>query len=174
MRRRQTLVALRGQSSWATPRTSVEIATTCFQKPSVLFADTSALFAFLVRDDVHHVDAVRVESEVRSQREQVWTIDPVLTELWLLLRREIGAGRSDTLVAGVLERGVRRESLEDQDLARAWLLGREWVDQQFSLTDRQAFAALESTRRERAWSYDNDFAVIRLGPGRNRALEVVR
>jgi len=140
----------------------------------VLFADTGALFAFLVRDDAHHDDAVRVESDIRTQREQVWTIDPVLTELWLLLRREIGSNRSDTLVAGLLDRGVRREALEDQDFTRAWLLGNQWADQHFSLTDRQAFAVLERTRRRRAWSYDTDFAVIRLGPGRAAPLDLVR
>ena len=140
----------------------------------MLFVDTGALFAFLVRDDAHHLDAVRAEAEIRGRREQVWTIDPVITELWLLLRREVGAGRSDALVAGVLDRGVRREVLEDQDLTRAWQLGGEWPDQSFSLTDRQAFAVLERTRRQRAWSYDPDFAVIRLGAARDRALDLVR
>lgn len=140
----------------------------------MLFVDTGALFALMVRDDANHSDAVRAEAEVRNRREQVWTIDPVLTELWLLLRREIGVIRSDVLVAGVLDRGVRREALEDQDFTRAWQLGRQWADQNFSLTDRQAFGVLERTRRQRAWSYDNDFAVIRLGPGRDRALDLVR
>ena len=140
----------------------------------MLFADTSALFAFLVRDDVHHREAVRVEADVRAIREQVWTIDPVLTELWLLLRREIGTTRSDALVEALLERGIRREALQDQDLARAWALGREWADQGFSFTDRQAFAVLERNRRRRAWSYDDDFAVIRLGPARRDPIELVR
>jgi predicted nucleic acid-binding protein len=139
-----------------------------------LFADTSALFAFLVRDDAHHLEAVRAEAEVRKRREQVWTIDPVLTELWLLLRREIGASRSDELVSGILGRGVRREVLQDRDVERAWMLGRQSGEQTFSLTDRQAFAVLERTRHARAWSYDNDFAAVRLGPQRNRALDVVR
>ena len=140
----------------------------------MLFVDTGALFALMVRDDANHPDAVRAEAEVRNRGEQVCTIDPVLTELWLLLRREIGVIRSDVLVAGVLDRGVRREALEDQDFTRAWQLGRQWADQNFSLTDRQAFGVLERTRRQRAWSYDNDFAVIRLGPGRDRALDLVR
>jgi predicted nucleic acid-binding protein len=64
--------------------------------------------------------------------------------------------------------------LQDQDFIRAWQLGREWSDQDFSLTDRQAFAVLERTRRNRAWSYDSDFAIIRLGTGRDRALDLVR
>ncbi len=67
----------------------------CWPMLSVLFVDTGALFAFLVRDDAHHADAGRAEAEIRATREQVWTIDPVLTELWFLLRREIGPIRSD-------------------------------------------------------------------------------
>jgi predicted nucleic acid-binding protein len=167
-------VTLPVPSTWATQRTLAEIATICWQTLCVLFIDTGALFAFLVRHDAHHQNAVRAEAEIRSRREQVWTIDPVLTELWLLLRREIGVTRSDELVAGLLDRGVQREPLEDQDFTRAWEFGRKWADQNFSLTDRQAFAVLERTRRQRAWSYDNDFAVIRLGSGRVRALELVR
>jgi predicted nucleic acid-binding protein len=140
----------------------------------VLFADTSALFALLVRDDAHHVDAVRVESDIRGHREQVWTIDPVLTELWLLLRREIGAPRSDIVISQLLENGLRREILNDEDFRQAVGFARAWRDQDFSLTDRQAFAVLERTHRARAWSYDAHFSLIRLGPARDRALQVVR
>jgi predicted nucleic acid-binding protein len=167
-------VTLPVPSTWGMQRTLAESATICSRTLCVLFVDTGALFAFLVRDDANHRDAVRAEAEIRSRREQVWTIDAVLTELWLLLRREIGVTRTDALVAGVLDRGVRREALEDQDFTRASQLGRQWADQNFSLTDRQAFAVLERTRRQRAGSYDNDFAVIRLGSGRVRALDLVR
>lgn len=58
--------------------------------------------------------------------------------------------------------------------ARAWAMGREWPGQDFSLTDRQAFAAIERSGRHRAWSYDDDFAVIRIGPSRTEALELMR
>jgi len=97
-----------------------------------------------------------------------------LTELWLLLRREIGVGRSDAAVSGLLGRGLRREPLEDLDYRGAWQFGGDWSDQNFSLTDRQAFVVLERTRRFRAWSYDYDFSIIRLGPARDRPLDLVR
>ena len=111
---------------------------------------------------------------VVTRREQLWTIDPVLTELWLLLRRDMTADRCDRLVKGLLEGGLRRETVQPEDYERAWQVGREWPDQQFSLTDRQAFAAIERSRQLRAWSYDRDFAAIRLGPGRNRSIEIVQ
>ena len=139
----------------------------------MLFADTSAVFAFLVADDRHHQDAVRAEAALRARRESIWTIDSVLTELWLLLRRETGRDVSDRLVSGLLERGLRREPLRLEDYVRAWELARDWPDQDFSLTDRQSFAAIERSRHLRAWSYDSDFAVIRLGRQRRAALELV-
>jgi predicted nucleic acid-binding protein len=140
----------------------------------VVFADTSALFAFLVADDRHHPDAVRAETLLRAQREILWTIDPILTELWLLLRRETNRALSDRLIAGLLDRGLRREPLQPESYTRAWALDREWPDQDFSLSDRQAFAAIEHSRHHRASSYDNDFAVIRFGPRRTGSLDLVQ
>ena len=140
----------------------------------MVFADTGALYALLVVDDVHHQEAVRAEQMLRERREQLWSLDPVFTELWLLLRRDVNVETCDRLVRGLLQHGVQRERLESQDYTRAWEIGRDWSDQTFSLTDRQAFAAMERRRLYRAWSYDRDFAIIRVGPGRKRALEVVR
>ena len=131
------------RSTWATPRTLAAIATICSQTLCVLFVDTGALFAFLVRNDVHHSDAVRAEAEIRSRREQVWTIDAVLTELWLLLRGEIGLDRSDAMVAGVLDRGVRREALEDRDFTRRGSSG---------VNVRIRTSHLVTDRRSRFWN----------------------
>lgn len=140
----------------------------------MIFVDTSALFAFLVADDRSHADAVRAEADLRARRELLWTIDPVLTELWLLLCRETRRELCDRLVGGLLDRGLRREPLQPEDYTRAWELARDWPDQEFSLTDRQAFAAIERSRDPQAWSYDADFAVIRLGPQRTLPLQLMR
>ncbi len=140
----------------------------------MIFADASALYALFKSDDARHGDARRAETAVRAQREQLWTIDTVLGELWFLLRRNFSLGVCDGILDGLIRRGVHIEALQPEDYERVWEIGREWRDQEFSLTDRQAFAALERTGRVRAWSYDDDFAVIRLGPARNRALQLVR
>ncbi len=140
----------------------------------MLFADTSALLAVLVSSDDHHAEAARAEAETRRRGERLWTIDPVITELWLLLRRDVETDRADRLVRGVLDSGLSRETLTAEDYTRCWEIGQRWSDQSFALTDRQAFAVMERTGRLRAWSYDRDFTVIRLGPRLDRALEVVR
>ena len=139
----------------------------------MLFTDTSALFAFLVEDDQHHLRALAAHATIRERREATWTIDPVITELWSLLDREQGSAAADRLVRALLGSGVRREPVELDDYARAWQIARDWPDQHFSLTDRQAFAAMERSRRTRAWSYDPDFQVIRLGPNRDRPIELI-
>jgi predicted nucleic acid-binding protein len=140
----------------------------------VIFTDASALYASLVSDDSRHAEARRAHAALVRRREQLWTIDPILTELWHLLRRDLTHDFCDQLVSGLLERGLRREQLHDEDYVRAWQIGREWHDQDFSLSDRQAFAAIERSRQLRAWSYDTDFAIIRLGSRRDRSIELVR
>ena len=139
----------------------------------MIFTDASALYASLVSDDARHLEAERAHAVLVTRREQLWTIDPVLTELWHLLRRDLTRDFCDQLVMGLLERGLRREQLHDEDYVRAWQIGQEWADQDFSLTDRQAFAAIERSRELRAWSYDQDFTIVRLGAKRDRAIEVV-
>jgi predicted nucleic acid-binding protein len=139
----------------------------------VIFSDTSALYALLVPGDQYHARAAAARIQIQQQREVLWTIDPVLTELWLLLRRGVGFVRADRYVRGLLDSGLRREPLEPADYTRAWQIATEWSDQRFSLTDRQAFAAMERSRRIRAWAYDQDYQVIRLGPRHNQPLELI-
>lgn len=139
----------------------------------MIFADTSALYALLIPSDQFHPDARRAESAIRASREELWTLDSMLTELWQLLYRHFSVARTDELVRGLVARGLRREPVDVQDYERAWEIGQQWPDQPFSLADRQAFAAMERTRRYRAWSYDHHFAVIRLGPRKDTAIELV-
>ncbi len=136
------------------------------------FADTSALYALLSRDDRCHADAVRAAQRVRDQHETLWTIDAVLVELWRLLRGAAGGDEADRLIQALTARGLDVQPCAREDYARAWQLAATWSDQHFSLTDRLCFAAIERSRSFRAWSYDRDFAVIRLGPRRERALEL--
>lgn len=135
--------------------------------------DTSALYALLNRNDRHHPRAAQAAQRVRQQREALWTIDAVAVELWRLLRGAFGRETADRLLQGLTSRGLVIEPSAREDYVRAWQLGAEWADHDLALTDRLCFAAIERTRSFRAWSYDTDFAVIRLGPGRNRPLELL-
>lgn len=138
-----------------------------------IFADTSALFALLNRNDGQHARASQAARLVREQREELWTIDAVAVELWRLLRASFGREPADRLIQGLAERGLAIEASAREDYARAWQIAADWADQDFALSDRLGFAAIERARAFRAWSYDADFAVIRLGPARNRPLDLL-
>jgi hypothetical protein len=104
----------------------------------------------------------------------LWTIDPVLTELWFLLRRETGREASDQLIAGLLDRGLRRESLQPESYTRAWALAREWPDQDFSLTIVRPSPPSNRVVITEPGLMNADFAVFRLGPRRGVPLDLVR
>ncbi len=94
-------------------------------------------------------------------------------ELWRLLRGSLGHDAADQLLRDLEARGLKIEASAREDYFRAWQIAADWADQDFALSDRLAFAAIERARSYRAWSYDADFAVIRLGPARNRPLDLL-
>jgi predicted nucleic acid-binding protein len=108
------------------------------------------------------------------ERERLWTIDAVIVELWRLLRSEFGREKADLLVRGLASGGLDIQASAREDYAQAWQRAVDWPDQDFALTDRLSFAAIERVRSYRAWSYDIDFAIIRVGAARNRALDILR
>jgi hypothetical protein len=80
----------------------------------------------------------------------------------------------DRIVEGLLQRGLQRMSVVNDNYRRAWELARACPEQQLFLTDRLSFDSIERSGRLSAWSDDDDFAIIRLGPSRTTALTLVR
>jgi predicted nucleic acid-binding protein len=68
----------------------------------------------------------------------------------------------------------RIESVGGADLERAWNIGVDFGDQGFSIVDRESFAVMQRLGVLRAASFDDDFAIFRFGPRRERAFDVVR
>jgi predicted nucleic acid-binding protein len=66
------------------------------------------------------------------------------------------------------------EHVTPADLDAAWAIGEAFPDQRFSLVDRTSFAVMERLGVHRALAFDDDFAVYRFGPRRDRAFEVLR
>ena len=138
------------------------------------FTDTSALYALLSPPDRHHEQATDVARHLVREREPLWTIDAVVIELWRLSRGSRGNKAADAALQALVRQGLEIQPSVREDYTRAWQFALEWPDQDFALVDRLAFGAMERLRLYRAWSYDADFAVIRLGPTRNRALDLLR
>lgn len=135
-----------------------------------LFVDTSAFYATLDRSDRWNARA----KELLVRAEPLLTTDHVLFETWRLARDRSGYTAAERFW-GSLRRGVVTiEHVTPTDLDTAWRIGEAFADQQFSMVDRTSFAVMERLGIHRAVAFDDDFAVYRFGPRRERAFEVLR
>jgi uncharacterized protein len=135
-----------------------------------LFVDSSAFYAGADRGDRLHARAVRI----LTAGEPLVTSDHVLVEAWLLLQRRLGVDAAERFWDGLRSGSARIEPVGAADLERAWSIGVDFGDQAFSIVDRTSFAVMQRLGVLRAASFDDDFAVYRFGPRRDRAFEIVR
>lgn len=135
-----------------------------------LFVDTSAFYATLDRDDRHHARA----KERLGGGETLVTTDLVLSEAWRLTRDHLSHTVADRFWGNLRAGAATIEHVTPADLDAAWRIGEAFADQAFSLVDRTSFAVMERLGVHRAAAFDDDFAVYRLGPRRDRAFEVLR
>lgn len=134
------------------------------------FVDTSAFYATLDRRDSHSARA----KELLSAEESLITTDHVLFETWRLVRDRSNNAAADRFWAALRAGAAVLEHVSPADLDAAWRIGEAFPDQAFSLVDRTSFAVMERLGVHRAVAFDDDFAVYRFGPRRDRAFEVVR
>lgn len=135
-----------------------------------VFVDSSAFYAAADRGDVSHERA----ADILRRSDALVTTDHVLVETWLLLQRRLDTGAAERFWDGIRSGAARVEPVGLADLERAWSIGREFVDQGFSITDRTSFAVMQRLGVLRVASYDDDFAIYRFGTRRERAFEVIR
>lgn len=109
-----------------------------------------------------------------STSEPLVTTDHVLIETWALLRWRIHRDAAEAFWQGLRSGVASIETAGDADLEAAWVIGRDFPDQDFSLVDRTSFAVMMRLGLERAATFDDHFAVYRYGARRSRAFTVVR
>ena len=135
-----------------------------------LFVDTSAFYAAADAGDSSHARA----RDILAVGEALLTTDHVLVETWLLLRSRGGRTAAQRFW-GALRGGLATiETVLPGDLDRAWQIAEAFADQDFSIVDRTSFAVMERLGLTAAASFDDDFAIYRYGPRRDRAFEVRR
>jgi predicted nucleic acid-binding protein len=135
-----------------------------------LFVDTSAWYAAADAGERSNPAA----KEVLASGEVLITSDHVLVETWVLLYHRLGPHAAHRFWDG-MRRGVARvEVVTLADIEAAWAIGEVFPDQDFSIVDRTSFAVMERLGLRRAASFDDDFAIYRFGPKRERAFAVVR
>jgi predicted nucleic acid-binding protein len=135
-----------------------------------LFVDTSVWYAAADRGDTSNQRA----KEILSADDSLVTTDHVLVETWLLLRHRLGHHAAERFWLGLQNGAAAIEAITAADLERAWAIGEAFSDQDFSIVDRTSFVVLQRLGLERVAAFDDDFAVFRYGPKRERAFTVVR
>lgn len=133
------------------------------------FVDSSAWFASVFAKDRHNARAKAVLSA-----EALVTTDAVILETWLLLARRFHHAVAERFWAGIRSGAAQVERVLQSDFDAAWEIGATFPDQQFSIVDRTSFAVMERLGLSRVASFDDDFAIYRYGPNRDRAFEVLR
>ncbi len=135
-----------------------------------VFVDTSAWYAAAARGDRHNDRAKALLAEHPRRT----TTDHVVVETWRLLAHRLSWSAAERWL-GAIRAGVAQiEHVIDVDLERAWAIGEAFPDQQLSLVDRTSFAVMERLRHLRVICFDDDFAVYRFGPDRDRAFTLLR
>lgn len=135
-----------------------------------LFVDTSAFYALTDDGD----QASGRATELLSAEEQLVTTDYVLLETWMLIDKRGGYSPAEAFWKSIRAGAATVEHVTPADLDAAWRIGEAFPDQAFSLVDRTSFAVMERLGVHRAVAFDDDFAVYRFGPRRERAFAVLR
>jgi predicted nucleic acid-binding protein len=134
-----------------------------------LFVDSSVFYAGADRGDSSHASAIAL-----LKSDSLVTTDHVLVETWLLLHGRLGRAAAERFWDGLRSGAAQLEVIGPADMERAWAIGQDFPDQDFSLVDRTSFAAMLRLGLHRVASLDDDFLVFRFGRRRERAFEVLR
>jgi predicted nucleic acid-binding protein len=139
---------------------------------TTVFVDTSGFYAVADGGDRHHHGAL---SALRASvgADSVLTSDHVVVESWLLICSRLGRAAAMAFWHGLDRGAITIVGITAQDFRRGHEIARRWSDQAFSIVDCTSFALIERLDIRRALAFDAHFRVIRFGPGRRQALEIV-
>ena len=129
----------------------------------LIFADSSGLIAYLLRDDSFHEAAVRTVREHLREGGAFVTTNYVFDEVVTRIQRV--ASHAESVVAGekILASTVIRRVYIGEDLeARAWKLYRKYQDKELSFTDVTCAALMGEMGIQVIFTFDGDFRKVGL------------
>lgn len=136
------------------------------------FIDTNVLFAVAIPSDGRHADAARLVRALGTTPQV--TTDHVLVETWNLICTRRDRSAAMRFWSALRHGPVDVEHVTAPDLERAQAIAAGWPDQDFDIVDCTSFAVMERLGCYRAASFDDHFAIYRMGPDRARAFDIVR
>ena len=123
----------------------------------IVFVDTSALFAVLVRNDYMHVRAAKTFERLIENGVELHTTSYVLLETVALLQARVGLDAARLFqheFATILKIHWVDQSLHEKAFRRLELRGRREV----SLVDNTSFVYMEEQGLSSAFAYDEHFS----------------
>jgi predicted nucleic acid-binding protein len=121
----------------------------------MIFADTGALFAYVMPDDEHH-DAAR--QWVRQNQLPLLTTDYIIDETLTLLRMRAQFARAidfgDLVFSGQV---AQIYYLAEDDILAAWQVFRTYSDKEWSFTDCTSKVVIEKLGLTHAFAFDRYF-----------------
>ena len=135
-----------------------------------VFVDTSVWFSAVNGNDAKHARA----KEILTAADSLVTSNIVLAETWRLIHHRIHYHAAESFWSAVRSGAAQIEMAGAADMEAAWLIGKRFADQDFSLADRTSFAMMERLHIYSAASFDGHFAIYRFGGRKSGAFEIVR
>ncbi len=123
-----------------------------------LFVDSSAWYALADADDKHHHTAEAFLNQALKIYTRLVTSNGVVGETYTLIRTRLGYREAWEFITRVrsssqLEMVFINEMIESQ----AYILLRQFQDQDFSYVDGTSFALMKARRMREAFAYDKHF-----------------
>jgi predicted nucleic acid-binding protein len=121
----------------------------------VIFADTSALFAYAIPNDGNHERARRW---VRQNSIPLVTTDYVIDETLTLVRARAYSARAIQLGERLFSGRVARiYYLTEEDILASWEVFRSFQDKEWSFTDCTSKVIIEKLGLTEAFAFDHHF-----------------
>ncbi len=122
-----------------------------------VIVDTSALYALVDADDVHHAEAVRYLRRPRKGVSLVIT-DTTLMEAITLIKRRLGSEVANRTIQTIRRSNLYNViSLADEDWAGTWRLFEQFRDKEWSPFDCACLAVARARNIREAFAFDIHF-----------------
>jgi predicted nucleic acid-binding protein len=122
-----------------------------------VIADTSAIYALVDADDVHHAEAAAFIKQ-EGRRLTLVVTDTTLFEAITLIKSRLGqAVATRALKAIQTSRRYRVISLTEQDRAETWRIFEQYADKDWSPFDCACLAVARTRKISEAFAFDEHF-----------------
>ena len=135
---------------------------TAVRNPSLekqeVFVDATAWIAIADASETHHTDAIRIYADLLHRRTYLVTIDLIIAEAQIWIRRRINYQAAMTFLERVNQSAQIEIIYLDASLeAETKAILQQYANQDFSFADAAAFALMRQRRITDAFTFDRHF-----------------